>query len=162
MAKRSPRRISALQLLARRDRIARIARAVGFVGDVEYRHVYSQTGGAQYGRGSTEEVDLLTVYAEAFERDTDPEEFSLEAIISHERGHQLVARHPRIAKRVAGVSEASEEILASLLGAMICNDDADRISLFAKALAELLDLGQSVESANRQLQELWDVLEELL
>ena len=87
---------------------------------------------------------------------------SLEAIISHERGHQLLARHPRIAKRVAGVSEASEEILASLLGAMICNDDADRISLFAKALAELLDLGQSVESANRQLQELWDVLEELL
>lgn len=76
MAKRSPRRISASQLLARRDRIVRIARAVGFVGDVEYRHVYSQTGGAQYGRGSTEEVDLLTVYAEAFERDTDPEEFS--------------------------------------------------------------------------------------
>ena len=132
------------------------------MGDVEYRHVYSQTGGAQYGRGSTEGVDLLTVYAEAFERDTDPEEFSLEAIISHERGHQLVARHPRIAKRVAGVSEASEEILASLLGAMICNDDADRITLFAKALAELLAHGQSAESANRQLQELWDVLEELL
>ena len=132
------------------------------MGEVEYRHVYSQTGGAQYGRGNTEGVDLLTVYAEAFERDADTEEFSLEAMISHERGHQLMARHPRIAKRVAGVSEASEEILASLLGAMICDDDNDRVTLFAKALAELLDHGQSVESANRQLQGLWDVLEELL
>jgi hypothetical protein len=83
-------------------------------------------------------------------------------MIAHERGHQLLARHPRIAKRVAGISEASEEILASLLGAMICDSDADRVALFAKAVAELLDHGQSVESANRQLQQLWDVLEALL
>ncbi len=27
-----------------------LARAVGFVGRVAYRHVYSQSGGAQYGR----------------------------------------------------------------------------------------------------------------
>ena len=47
--------------------------------------------------------------------------------------------------------DSSEEILASLLGAMICNADADRITLFAKAAAELLDRGQSAESANRQL-----------
>jgi hypothetical protein len=51
---------------------------------VEYRHVYSQTGGAQYGRGNTPEEDLLTVYAEAFERDADPQDFSLEAMIAHE------------------------------------------------------------------------------
>jgi hypothetical protein len=124
--------------------------------------VYSQTGGAQYGRGNTSENDLLTVYAEAFERDADPEDFSLEAMIAHECGHQILARHPRIAKRVIGLSEASEEILASLLGAMLCQADADRITLFAKALGELLDHGQTVESANRQLEQLWDQLKALL
>ena len=45
---------------------------------------------------------------------------------------------------------------------MICHADADRITLVAKATAELLDRGQSAESANRQLQELWDLLETLL
>jgi predicted Zn-dependent protease len=104
----------------------------------------------------------LTVYAEAFERDADPEDFSLEAMIAHECGHQVLARHPRIARRVAGVSEASEEILASLLGAMICNQDTDRVALYTKATAELLDRGQSVEVATRQLRELWDLLEALL
>jgi hypothetical protein len=135
---------------------------LGFAGRVEYRHVYGQTGGAQYGRGNMPEEDLLIVYAEAFERDADPEDFSLEAMIAHECGHQIVARHPRIAKRVAGLSEASEEILASLLDAMICNADADRVSLFAKAAAELLDRGVSAESTNRQLQDLWGLLEALL
>ena len=124
--------------------------------------MYSQTGGAQYGRGSAAEEDLLTVYAEAFERDADPEDFSLAAMIAHECGHQILARHPRIAKRVAGLSAASEEILASLLGAMLCHDDTDRVTLLAKAAAELLDRGQSAEAANRQLQELWDLLEALL
>jgi hypothetical protein len=45
---------------------------------------------------------------------------------------------------------------------MICDADADRVTLFAKAVAELLDRGQSAESANRQLQQLWDLLEALL
>src|SRR5258708_7481465 len=162
MAKRSPRTISAAQLLARENRVLLIAKAFGFVGNVEYRHVYSQTGGAQYGRGSTPEADLLTVYAESLNRDADPEDFSLEAMIAHECGHQILARHPRLAKRVAGVSEASEEILASLVGAMICNEDTDRVALYAKATADLLDCGQSGEAATRQLQELWDLLEELL
>jgi hypothetical protein len=94
--------------------VSRLARGLRFVGHIEYRHVYSQTGGAQYGRGSAAEEDLLTVYAEAFERDADPDDFSLAAMIAHECGHQILARHPRIAKRVAGVSAASEEILASL------------------------------------------------
>jgi hypothetical protein len=34
--------------------------------------------------------------------------------------------------------------------------------LLAKATAELLDRGQSAEAANRQLQQLWDLLEALL
>jgi hypothetical protein len=140
-----------------------VARTLGFVGNVEYRHVYSQTGGAQYGRGSRQAADLLTIYAEAFERDSDPEDFSLQAIIAHECGHQILARHPRLEKRIAGVSEATEEILASLVGAMICDDEADRVALFAKATAELLDRGgQSAEAATRHLSELWDLLEALL
>src|SRR5713101_426818 len=126
MAAPMPGPLTAAERRARRNRVARIARQLGFVGSVEYRHGYSQTGGAQYGRGNTPEEDLLTVYAEAFERDADPDDFSLDAMIAHECGHQILARHPRIAKRVVGVSEASEEILASLVGALICNADADR------------------------------------
>src|SRR5437016_926840 len=116
---------------ARRNRVRRIARQFGFIGSVEYRHIYSQTGGAQYGRANSAEQDVLTVYVDAFERDANPDDFSLEAIIAHECGHQILARHPRIAKRVAGISEASEEILASLLGAMICDAEPDRLTLFA-------------------------------
>jgi hypothetical protein len=162
MPTREPRPLPPGEQRTRRRRAARVARKLGFVGRVEYRHVYSQTGGAQYGRGSGQDADLLTVYAEAFERDADPEDFSLEAMIAHECGHQLLARHPRIAKRVAGISEASEEILASLLGAMICEADTDRVTLYAKATAALLDRGQSAEAASRQLQELWDLLGALL
>jgi hypothetical protein len=143
--------------------VASIARDMGFVGVVEYRHVYSQTGGAQYGRGANTEKDLLTVYAEAFERDANPDDFSLKAMIAHERGHQMLARHPRIARRVTGkISAETEEILALLLGAMICHDDEDRSTLYAKATAELLDRGQSREAATHRLQELWELLEELL
>jgi hypothetical protein len=149
-------------MAACRTRITLIATSFGFSGNVEYRHVYSQTGGAQYGRGSAEMDDLLTVYAEAFERDADPDDFSLEAMIAHERGHQILARHSRIAKRVAGISAASEEILASLVGTMLCRDPVDRLVLYAKATAELLDRGQTPEAADRQLRELWNLLEALL
>ena len=45
---------------------------------------------------------------------------------------------------------------------MICDADADRVTLFAKATVELLDRGQGAEPANRQLQQLWDLLEALL
>ena len=83
-------------------------------------------------------------------------------MIAYECGHQILDRHPRIAKHIAGLSETSEEILASLLGAMICNVDAERVTLYAKATAELLDRGQSIEATTRQLRELWDLLEALL
>jgi hypothetical protein len=163
MTTRSPAPLSAMELRSRRSRIARIARGFGFTGRIEYRHVYSQTGGAQYGRGRTEFEDLLSVYVEAFERDANPDDFSLEAILAHERGHQLLARHPRIAKRVAGrVSEVSEEVLASLLGAMICSAEGDRDALVAKATLVLLNHGEAPDIATRRLQELWDLFEALI
>jgi hypothetical protein len=136
---------------------------MGFVGRIEYRHVHSQTGGAQYGQGSRAEEDLLTVYAEAFERDADPDDFSLRAILAHERGHQLLTRHTRIARRVGRrLSSGSEEILASLLGAMVCTTVADRDALIAKATVELLNHGETPEMAIRRLQQLWNLLEALL
>ena len=163
MPSRPPPPLSAEERRTRRSRVGRVARQLGFVGRIEYRHVYSQTGGAQYGLASTPEEDLLTVYAEAFDRDADPADFSLEAILAHERGHQLLARHPRLAKRVAGrISPASEEILASLLGAMIGPAEADRDALVAKGTVELLSYGVAPEQALRQLQELWELLESLL
>jgi len=163
MGKASPRPLSPANRRARRNRVVRIARALGFVGRIEYCHVYSQTGGAQYGHGCLVEQDVLTVYAEAFERDANPEDFSLVSILAHERGHQLLTRHPRIASRVAGqASAAGEEILASLLGAMLCETLADRDALVAKATAELLDRGVTVDVATQRLQELWDLLEALL
>jgi hypothetical protein len=157
-----PRPLPRSEQRARRRRAVRIAKRFGFAGRVEYRHVYSQSGGAQFGRGSSPEADLLTIYAEAFDRDADPDDFSLESMIAHECGHEILVRHPRIARRVLGISEASEEILASLLGAMVCDVQEDRDTLFAKAAAELLDRGQSADSTNRQLQELWDLLKELI
>ena len=103
------------------------------------------------------------MYAEAFERDADPEDFSLEAILAHERGHQILFRHSRIASRVEGrISLASEEVLASLLGAMISKTHADRDALLWKATVQLLEHGETPEVASRRLGELWDLLKELL
>lgn len=158
----SPPPIPPAETRRRRARALRLARSVGFVGRVEYRHVYSQTGGAQYGRGSEEVGDLLTVYAEAFERDADPEDFSLRAIIAHERGHQLVARHPRLSARAAETSLGAEEVLASLLGALTVGPGSDRDALVAKATAEVLDGGTGPDDAVRLIGNLWDALEGLL
>jgi hypothetical protein len=36
----------------------------------------------------TQEQDVLVVFADAFSRDGDPDDFSLEAIIAHERDKQ--------------------------------------------------------------------------
>jgi hypothetical protein len=140
----------------------RTARVLGFVGRVEYRHVYSQSGGAQYGRGAEAGADLLTVYAEAFDRDGDPEDFSLSAIIAHERGHQMLARHPRLSVSLASASPAAEEVLASLLGALALNPGRDRDTLVDKAAFELLGRGATAETAARVIENLWDLLGRLL
>jgi hypothetical protein len=147
----------------RLNRVLRIARQLGFEGKVEYRHVYSGAGGAQYGQATTIESDLLIVYAEAFERDDNPDDFSLTAILAHERGHQLLARHPRIVKHVAGrISDASEEILASVLGVILCQDELDRDCLMLKATLALAEYGESPDVAYQNLEALKNLLEALL
>ena len=71
-ASASPQPIGPAEVRRRRSVALALARAVGFVGRVEYRHVYSQLGGVQYGRGAEAGTDLVIVYAEAFDRDADP------------------------------------------------------------------------------------------
>jgi hypothetical protein len=162
MAAPTPGPLTPAERRARRNRVARIARRLGFVGSVEYRHVYSQTGGEQYCRGNTPEEDLLTVYAEAFERDADPDDFSLEAMIAHERGHQVLVRHPRLSVVLASASLAAEEVLASLLGALVLEPGPDRDTLLDKAAYDLLCRGATAETAERVIANLWDLLGRLL
>ena len=133
---------------------------IGFVGRVEYRHVYGQSGGARYGRGAG--GDVLITHAEAFERDADTEDFSLLAIVAHERGHQLVAQHPRLSPFLSGVSPAAEEVLASLLNAMALDPGPDREALVEKATFDVLRGGASVETADRVVRQSWTELEGLL
>jgi hypothetical protein len=153
MSERHPPRLTAEQRKARLLRVRRISESLGFVGKVEYRHVRTLAGGAQYGRGASESEDLLIVYSEAFERDADPDDFSLTAILAHERGHQILARHPRLSKRIDGISDASEEILASIVGSLICDDATDRDNLLRKALGEMLDCGIDAQIAVRRLRD---------
>jgi len=155
VATRSPDPISLAETQRRLADVTRLARSVGFVGRIEYRHAYSRTGGAQYGRGADADSDLLLAFAEAFERDADPEDFSLLALVAHERGHQLLAWHPRLSGMLAGVAPAAEEALASLLGALVLGPGSDRDALVAKATAEVLPGMTYPDDAVRLVERLW-------
>jgi Zn-dependent protease with chaperone function len=104
----------------------------------------------------------LTVYAEAFDRNADPDDFSLAAIIAHERGHQMLARHPRLSVLLASASPAADEVLASLLGALVLKPGPDRDMLLDKAAFELLSRGATAETVERVIANLWDLLGRLL
>src|SRR5437763_1357809 len=148
MAERRPKPISKSAHEARQLRTEETARRLGFVGHVEYRHVYSQAGGAQYGQAASPTDDLLIVYAEAVERDADPEEFSLEGILAHERGHQLLARNERLTRNLpGGWSAISEEVVASLLGSLLVNGEKDQQDLMLKALFEATNHGFDADRA---------------
>ena len=163
MPERHPRSLSAAERRARQRRVSRIAGRLGFVGRVEYRHEYSRTGGAQYSQAAAPEHDLLIVYAEAFERDAAPDDFPLEAILAHERGHQLLTRHPRLTRRTAdGISSVSHEILASILGVLISPAVEDHETLVAKAPVALLERGVQSEVATRLVKKRKGHLERLL
>jgi hypothetical protein len=74
----------------------------------------------------------------------------------------LLARHSRLAKFTRSLNLASEEILASLIGSLICYDTKDQFALLAKCFAELLVCGVTVQAANRQLHELRELLKVVL
>ena len=84
----------------------------------------TQSGGAQFVAGAA--GDMLVIYADAFRRDADPDDYSLRAIIAHERGHQVLVRDPRLAGRVAGLPLTAEEVLASLVGVRLVGPGSDR------------------------------------
>ncbi len=158
-----PRPISAAELRARQRRVLRIDRRLGFVGREEYRHVSTNSGGAQYGIGRTAGEDLLVVFPRAFERDTDPADFSLEAMIAHERGHQLLVRHPVLVRAFAGIMRiVGEEVLASIVGAAICPRQEDRDCLEGKAVCELIAQGNEAFAAAELVRSLRTDLERYL
>lgn len=125
--------------------------------------MFSGAGGAQYGAGSSEAEDLLSVYAEAFQRDANPEDFSLEAILAHERGHQILCRHARLRHTLAAkVSGPTEEIAASVVGSLLVSADSARETLIFKALFEAIEGGVDPAAAVRLISELREYLEQLL
>ncbi|MCI0743091.1 MAG: hypothetical protein L0Y72_29020 [Gemmataceae bacterium] len=163
MEEQSPEPISATEHDARRERAEAIARQFGFVGTVEYRHAYNRTGGAQYGMAPKMEEDVLVVDAEAFRRDAASDDFSLEAIIAHERGHQLLFRHDRLRRNLpTGMSAVTEEVLASLVGALIAERPCDGQDLVQKALAELVERGMQLNEASRRVENVLNHLEAIL
>ena len=109
-----------------------------------------------------EQGDTLVVYAEAFRRDADPDEFSLQTIIAHERGHQMLARDPRLAGRTVELPLAAEEVLASLIGGQLVGPAPDQEALIAKAAADLLSAGVEPARAARLVGDLWGLIGELL
>jgi hypothetical protein len=158
-----PEPITLAERRRRQRRASGVARTFGFVGRVEYRHASNSAGGAQFGLGPTPDEDVLIVYADAFRRDADPADFSLEAILAHERGHQVLARHERLRRAVAfRLSLPSEEILASLIGSLLVGTNEDREALMLKAVAESLDIGLGPVDAVRVTAELRETLERLL
>ena len=109
------------------------------------------------------EHDVLIVFAEAFERDAAPDDFSLEAILAHERGHQLLARRERLRRNLPGHwSEVSEEIVASLLGSLIVADEKDRQDLLMKAVFEASARSPDLDRVTLLIMDLRALLEKIL
>ncbi len=162
MPPKQPPSISAEERRRRLSRVTRLARKLGFVGQVEYRHVYSSSGGAQFGLGRSPARDLLLVYAEAFDRDIDPDDFSLEAIMGHERGHQVVLRELRLQSLFGEALVSAEEILASLAGSLIVQSPEDRKALLLRAIHDAVQCGVTLADALRLTAEVRALLERIL
>ena len=84
----------------------------------------------------------MILCAEAFERDADPDDYDLDAIIAHECGHQRLHRVPElraIMEQYPG--EAFEEILASFVGCILMGEAESAWMLLSRATSELGDLG---------------------
>jgi hypothetical protein len=158
-----PKPISRAEHRARHQRASRIARRLGFTGRAEYRHVYSRSGGAQYCTGPSADEDLLILYAESFERDADPDDFCLEALIAHECGHQKLIRNQDLHTILARFpTEQFEEILASLVGSLLLGESELSQTLVWKATAELGQLGMSSASTVRFIERLRRLLRQYL
>ena len=90
----------------------------------------------------------MRVFAQAFDWVGDPREYSLEAIMAHECGHQVFHRH-RWLRRWFGseLSESREEVIASLIGALLVASVSDHDALRDKAVGDALMAGMSLTEA---------------
>ena len=158
--KDQPEPILPAENAARLVRITDIARSLGYQGKVEYRHLYGQSGGAQYCIGPSADDDIIVAYAEAFERDADPDDYKLDAQIAHECGHQRLHRDPKFRPVVAQYpGDDYEEILASLIGSRLLGATDSAQTLVLRATAELSDMGMSNEDVVLTLDHLGQILE---
>jgi hypothetical protein len=143
--------------------VREIARRLGFVGEVQYRHSLSFSGGASYCFALSPRDDAIIVYAEAFLRDAARDDFSLEAIIAHECGHQRLYRHDRLQRIIPQeMSDITVEVLASLIGSLILENHHDSEMLVLKALSELVEHGMVLKDALRQVERILPQLEAIL
>jgi hypothetical protein len=140
--------ISAQEQDQRLQRVVTITKALGFVGTVEYRHASSESGGAQYCPGQVADHDIMLVYAEAFDRDADPTDFALEAIVAHECGHQRLIRDSKLRAVVEKFpGPRLEEVLASVVGSVLLGESEAARTLIWKATAELGDMSVGSDAA---------------
>lgn len=163
MPAREPKELNEHQIARRQRQVALLATAFGFTGQIEYRHAYSQSGGAQFCFGPGAASDVLLVYAEAFERDRAPDDFSLSAIIAHECGHQRLLRDPTltvVGRKLSG--QVFEEVMASLIGSLLVPDSRDAEDLVGKATVDLATIGLSAASVVRTIEQLRGILKELV
>ena len=163
MPSHQPPPISTIELKRREHLVKELAARLGFRGRVQYLHVLSQSGGAQFGLGRTIEEDVLAVYAEAFLRDADPRDFSLPAIVAHECGHQVIFRHRAFRVWASGnLPEAAEEVVASIIGALLVEAAEDHDALMDKAFDEAMICGLHPHRAKAFVNNLKLILEALL
>ncbi len=104
----------------------------------------------------------MVLYAEAFERDANPADFNLEALIAHECGHQRLHRDQKYWLVMEKFPENFEEILASLVGALLLGESESSETLVWKATMELGNLGVSPESVTRFIDRLQKLLRSCL
>lgn len=113
--------------------------------------------------GATVERDLLVVYPVAFRRDSALDDFSLEAIIAHERGHQLICQYARLRRAAPKeLSQTTEEVLAALVGSVIIDDASASEDLVLQALFLLTERGMHPEEASGRVQNVLKYLETVL
>lgn len=158
-----PVELSKRQISLRQHQVTEIARAFGFVGGISYRHVYGKCGGAQYCFGAEAADDLLLVYADAFDRDQDKDDFSLNAILAHECGHQRLIRDSNlkeVGRKLSG--QVFEEVLASLIGSLLVKDAEDAEHLVGKAIVDLATLPISIDSVVRTIEQLRGLLKGII
>ena len=106
---------------------------------------------------------MPTIYAEAFDKDANPGEFSLEAMIAHERGHRMTARHDRL-KRIRPIpwNDIAEEILASLVGSLLVDSKEDEEMLVLKAMFESVNLGNDLAAVQDHFSVIRETLRSIL